>query len=76
MVGEQMKECCQNCGLALNLERYFYGPTGCDHDAMPGFVCMAFRDEGVAVWMMGVDVEKGRCEMHRPKGEKYASVKG
>lgn len=65
-------DCCRNCALALNLEQYAYGAAGVEHKDMPGFICLAFRDEGVAIWMTGIDKDKGRCECYRPKGEKYA----
>ena len=57
------KECCATCRRNLTIARNDYSDGGCRTDFLEGFVCMAFADEGIASWMVGLDPETGRCEM-------------
>ena len=54
--------CCDTCRKKLKLEQYDYSCGGCDHIEMPGYICLAFKSDGVAVWMHGVDPKKAKCE--------------
>lgn len=62
-----MKECCANCRNRYRLVRFDYSHSGCEHTDMDGYICMAFADEGEAVWMVGLDAEAGLCELFEPK---------
>ena len=64
-----MIACCANCKLRFRLKKNDYSNGGCEHSDMKGFVCMAFGDEGLAVWMYGVG-EKEKCECFTPKEQK------
>ena len=62
-----MKECCANCRRRYKLEKFDYSRGGCEHTEMDGYICMAFADEKVAVWMVGKDERNGMCEVFSPK---------
>lgn len=64
-----MKECCANCRRRYKLTRFDYSHGGCEHTDMDGYICMAFADEGEAVWMVGLNAETGLCEVFEPKEE-------
>lgn len=67
----RMTECCETCNKCLDLVRYNYGRDGgCDHRIQPGFICLAFADEGQAIWMTGIKRETGMCECYSPKEKK------
>lgn len=55
-------ECCQNCRYRLSLKRFDYTKGSCEHTEMDGFICTIFSDEGVAVWMVGVEECEEQCE--------------
>lgn len=55
---------CLDCKNCYRLEKLDYSHGGCKHTDMEGFICMVFADEGVANWMVGLDEEKGHCEMY------------
>lgn len=56
------KECCGTCRYKYTIARNNYRNGGCKTDFLDGFVCMAFADEGIASWMVGIDPEIGMCE--------------
>jgi len=56
---------CGTCRFMLRLEKLDYSGKGCQHTDMDGFVCMAFADEGVANWMVGLS--DGRCECYEKR---------
>ena len=60
-------KCCNNCRKKLRLEEWEYmhsdGGTNVYHTKCDGYVCLAFADEGLAVWMTGTDPNKERCEV-------------
>lgn len=56
------KECCQNCRHRYTLEKLDYSKGGCEHSQPEGFICMAFADERLANWMVGLDGWKLCCE--------------
>ena len=58
---------CSNCGRKYRLTKFDYSDGGCKHTDMEGYVCMAFADEGEAVWMVGADEEKDLCECYQEK---------
>ena len=62
-----MKECCETCGLKLRIEKLDYSKGGCIHTWPEGYICLAFRDEGIACWMVGAPAESGMCECYTPK---------
>ena len=68
-----MKECCANCALRYDLKMSDYSHGGCkDFDIDNGFICMAFADERIAMFMVGVDENTGMCECfteRKHKGE-------
>ena len=64
-----MKECCASCRRRYELEKFDYSRGGCEHTEMDGYICMAFADEGKAVWMVGLNAEVGLCEVFEPKEE-------
>ncbi len=57
-----MRESCLNCRNRFALERLDYSKGGCEHTSMEGYVCMAFADEGVANWMVGLKQTEAACE--------------
>ena len=65
-----MDECCANCKLRYDLQQYDYSNGGCVHTVMDGYICMAFNDEGIAVWMIGEDAKTGMCERFKMKYSK------
>ena len=56
-------ECCDTCKLRYEIQRWDYSHGGCEHTNPEGHVCMAFRSEGIAVWMVG---NTGMCEAYTP----------
>lgn len=62
-----MDECCARCRNAYGLSKFDYSNGGCEHTVMGGYVCMAFADERLAVWMIGGDPGIDRCEAFVPK---------
>ena len=62
-----MNECCATCKLNLRLERLDYQRGGCVHEWQPGYICLAFQNEGIACWMIGQDPKTGMCECYTPK---------
>lgn len=61
------KMCCANCKKNYRLEKWDYSGKGCTHTLMDGHICMAFADEGEAIWMAGDDPDSLRCEAYEPK---------
>lgn len=68
-----MKEKCSNCKYQLKLRKADYSEGGCVDTDMEGFVCLAFSDEGLALWMVGV--KEGLCECYASKEEHYGKSK-
>ena len=65
-----MKECCATCQLRYKLQYFDYTGKGCTHsDADNGFLCMAFADEKLGAFMVGINEEEGICEMYTPQKE-------
>jgi len=67
----ETKECCNTCIHKLMLEQWDYSKIRTDgkwKKLQKGFVCDAFADEGVAVWMLGLDGE-GQCECWESKDD-------
>ena len=60
--GEGVNEHCGNCANCYKLEKLDFSQGGCIHTEMEGYICMAFADEGLACWMVGEDLDSGRCE--------------
>lgn len=63
----ELRECCDTCRHCYNLEKADYSKGGCVHTDIDGWCCMAFADEGLAVWMTGQDRDKAQCEDYTPK---------
>jgi len=61
------KTCCSNCKRNYGLEKYDYSGKGCKHIPMDGHICMAFANEGKAIWMVGDDPDSWGCEVYEPK---------
>ena len=61
-MGVNEMKCCNNCKYKLSIEKLDYSKGGCIHTKMDGFICLAFADEGVANWMLGICPESGMCE--------------
>lgn len=64
------KRCCANCKKNYRLEKWDYSEKGCVlHTVMDGYLCTAFADEGVAIWVVGIDQETGQgiCEEYDPR---------
>ena len=59
-----MIECCSTCNKYMKLEKSDYSGKGCKHSDYDGFACLAFADEGIVVHMVGVNPDKGMCELH------------
>lgn len=65
------EDSCETCDKCLDLVQYMYDSDGgCDHFTQPGFICLAFADEGQATWMTGVKREDEVCECYSPKEKK------
>ena len=64
-----MKECCGTCKLRFKLDKSDYSKGGCVHTDMEGYICMAFANEGIAEWMVGLEEEHEMCECYQPKEE-------
>ena len=58
---------CSKCALKVALEKWDYGKDGCRHTPQEGFVCLALAHEGTVVQMVGIDPDKGGCEMFKEK---------
>lgn len=58
------KECCATCRGRMDLVKFDYSDDGCGRTDLDGFVCMAFQNEGKAIWMVDVDEEKDHCECY------------
>lgn len=64
-----MNECCANCGKRYKLTKFDYSNGGCEHTDMDGYICMAFAEEGNAVWMVGCNENLELCECYVQKEE-------
>lgn len=62
-----MNECCAICRHRYDLKKSDYSNGGCVDTNMPGYICMAFADENVALWMVGQDEETGICEAYEKR---------
>lgn len=60
-------ECCLNCRYRYMLTKFDYSQGGCEHTAMEGYVCMAFADDGQAVWMAGIDPRSNKCAAYEQR---------
>ncbi len=58
-------ERCENCKHRYALKKFEYSKFGCADTDMPGYICMAFADEGLAIWMAGSS--GNGCECFSPK---------
>ena len=71
-----MNECCETCKKCLNIELYDYSEGGCKHTKVEDdFICLAFRDEGIACLMHGVS-KKDKCECWEGKYGVWREVYG
>ena len=64
-----MKECCTNCKNRFDAHKTDFTKLKTDEpidSILDGFICMAFANERVAVWMIGTDEQNGICEMYSP----------
>ena len=69
-----MTDCCANCALCVPIvEKLDYSKGGCEHTAMPGYICLCFENEGYACWMVGIDKETSLCECFTPRKQKDAA---
>ena len=59
---EDCTMCCANCQHMLLPKRADYSRGGCETTWMEGFVCTAFADEGIAMWMIGCNEHTAHCE--------------
>lgn len=60
-----MTESCENCRLRLKLSKWDYSDVknkGVPKEDMEGYVCLAFQNEGLAVWLVGESEKNGMCE--------------
>ncbi len=48
-------ECCARCTYCYELVLLDYSEGGCKHENLSGYVCMAFGDERIAMWISGLD---------------------
>ena len=55
---------CTSCFHRLDLINYDYSDKGCKHTKMDGYVCLAFADEGKAIWMTNCDEDTDICECY------------
>ena len=46
-----------------------YSQGGCRDYELGGYICLAFVDEGKAIWMIGQNEYTGFCECFMPKEE-------
>ena len=64
-----MSECCKSCKRRLDLKMSDYSQGGCRDYELGGYICLAFVDEGKAIWMIGQNEYTGFCECFMPKEE-------
>ena len=64
-----MTECCATCANRYDLERLDYSKGGCKHEKMDGYICMAFADEGQAMWIIGTYPLEEICECYKARRE-------
>lgn len=62
---DEIRERCESCKHRYALKEYEYSKFGCADTDMPGYICMAFADEGIAIWMVGSS--GNGCECFSPK---------
>lgn len=60
-------ESCASCGLKLDIKKMDYSNGGCKHSDPGGYICLAFRNDGQACWMVGHPAEQGMCECYIPR---------
>ena len=68
-----MKKCCTNCKNRFDAHKTDFTKLNTDEpidSILDGFICMAFASEGVAYWMLGVDEDKGICEMYKERSRR------
>ena len=53
-----------DCEYRMRAVHYDYSDKGCQHSDMDGFICIAFANEGVSVWMTGLPGDGYYCEMY------------
>ena len=54
-----------DCKFRYKLMKFDYSHGGCEHSEPGGFICMAFENDGEAVWMVGTN--GCFCECYTPK---------
>ena len=64
-----VNECCNTCRHSYKLEKCDYSHGGCEHTNMEGYICMAFANERIACWMVGLDGENDMCECYEEINE-------
>ena len=60
----KLKPQCATCNKRFDLKRFDYSTIGCEHTDMDGFICMAFADENIAIWMVGINEDTEGCEVY------------
>lgn len=72
-----MSACCRTCKSHLDgvkSDHTLLG-SGIDIDSdMDGFICLALAYESVAYWMLGVDEERGICEMYEERSKRWVTL--
>ena len=61
-----MKECCATCKRRMNIKKYDF-TNGFRFEKPEGYICLAFVDEGEAVWVVGNNENEDICECYQPK---------
>lgn len=65
-----MSECCKTCKYHLDGVKSDHTLLGTDapiDSDMDGFICLGLAYEGIAFWMLGVDEDKGFCEVYKER---------
>lgn len=58
---------CNTCKKRLDLRMSDYSSFGCKDYDLGGYICMAFANEGKAIWMIGQNEYTGYCECYQER---------
>ena len=71
----KLKPQCATCHKRFDLKRFDYSTIGCEHTDMDGFICMAFADENIAIWMVGINEDTEGCEVYTERKSEWNGMR-
>ena len=59
-----MTECCTTCEYKCKIEKLDFSQRGCVHSYPDGYACTVFVNDGVILWSVGRNSDRGMCELY------------